>query len=85
MIKNIPIDMIFTVFWKIKDEADDDSYTYMSVIYTVTFISEIRIELERIEKANAGALDFDLEKSNNVNINKGQDLILSAENSAFVG
>ena len=61
MIKNIPIDMIFTVFWKI--EGEEDSYAYMSVIYRVTFISEIKIDLKRRDRADK-PIDFDLEKQN---------------------
>ena len=61
MIKNIPIEMIFTVFWKIEDE--EDSYAYMSVIYRVTFISEITIDLKRLDRADK-PIDFDLTKQN---------------------
>ena len=82
MIKNIPIEMIFTVFWKI--EGEEDSYAYMSVIYRVTFISEITIDLKRLDRADK-PIDFDLTKQNQVNINDDKDLILSVESSKFAG
>ena len=75
--------MIFTVFWKIEG-GEADSYAYMSVIYTVTFISEIKIDLKRLDRTDK-PIDFDLTKQNQVNINDQKDLILSVESSTFAG
>lgn len=41
MIKNVPIDMIINVFWKIDDNSE--TFAYMNIKYTVTLASEINI------------------------------------------
>lgn len=50
MIKNIPIQMIFTLFWQIN--SGDGGYSYMNVMYDITLASKIDIDYSVIEKEN---------------------------------
>ena len=42
---NIPVEYIFTVYWKNTDETAG-SNSYMNMVYTVTYIDQITPELE---------------------------------------
>ena len=49
MIKNIPINMIFTVFWKF----DKEDYAYMNVLYKLTFIERINVDMKKYDSQNS--------------------------------
>lgn len=42
---NIPVEYIFTVYWKNKD-GNNGNDSYMSVVYTVTYVDQIEPSLE---------------------------------------
>lgn len=41
MTKNIPIDLIFYLFWKVNDGSDRTSY--MNILYRVTLVEKIDV------------------------------------------
>ena len=74
MIKNIPINMIFTVFWKF----DKEDYAYMNVLYKLTFIERINVDMKKYDSQNT-LKDLLSEEANIVDISKKKDLVLSAQ------
>ena len=52
---NIPVEYIFTVYWKDTDERDIGNDSYMNMVYTVTYIDQITPELE----ANKNPVDVE--------------------------
>ena len=74
MIKNIPINMIFTVFWKF----DKEDYAYMNVLYKLTFIERINVDMKKYDSQNT-LKDLLSEEANIVDISKKRDLVLSAQ------
>ena len=55
MIKNIPIQMIFTLFWEIN--SGPGGYSYMNVMYDITLASKIEIDYKVDEKNNTISLE----------------------------
>ena len=68
MPKNIPIDMIFILFWS--SSALENAESYMNIVYTVTLATDIQV------KMNYG-------NSKVINMKAGGDLEISASCSSF--
>ena len=68
MPKNIPIDMIFIIFWSSSELKNEESY--MNIVYKVTLSTEINVDMQY-----GGSKVIDLES--------GTDLSISASCSHF--
>ena len=66
--------MIFTVFWKF----DKEDYAYMNVLYKLTFIERINVDMKKYDSQNS-LKDLLSEEANIVDISKKKDLVLSAQ------
>ena len=66
--------MIFTVFWKF----DKEDYAYMNVLYKLTFIERINVDMKKYDSQNT-LKDLLSEEANIVDISKKRDLVLSAQ------
>ena len=66
--------MIFTVFWKF----DKEDYAYMNVLYKLTFIERINVDMKKYDSQNT-LKDLLSEEANIVDISKKKDLVLSAQ------
>ena len=67
MPKNIPINIIFFLFWS--SAQLQDRVSYMNVVYTMTLASEIKVKMDYQDKV--------------VDISAGEDLAISAICSSF--
>ena len=67
MPKNIPINIIFFLFWTSAPLGDEVSY--MNVVYTMTLASEINVKMNYKDKV--------------IDISSGEDLEISAICSSF--
>jgi len=67
MPKNIPIDMIFSLFWS--SSALENAESYMNIVYTVTLATEIQVKMNYVSKV--------------INMKAGGDLEISASCSSF--
>ena len=47
MVVNVPIFMIFTLFWSIDDDSGES--TYMNIVYEFTLARKIIVQLERLD------------------------------------
>ena len=51
MPKNIPVNFIFSVFWKPNSQTESDKpISFMSTVYTVTYTRAIQPKITEIEK-----------------------------------
>lgn len=71
MPKNLPINIIFYLFWESSSTEVLDPVSYMNVIYTLTLAEKINVDM-KINGPNRV-----------VDIGGGKDLILNAKCSSF--
>lgn len=85
MLKNVPVDMIFYLFWNVDDNSGRESY--MNILYTVTIASRIDVKFERMDYDGAEKnIIKEAPEQNVVDTSVGvNDLRISAENSKFAG
>ena len=69
--------MIFTVFWKFGNEE----YAYMNVLYKLTFIDRIDVDMKKYNNETDTLASLLKEGDNIVEISKGKDLVLSAQDT----